>query len=116
MMNAAKRTRPSAVQIRRRSTRHAADLRVRVALATPTPVILHARAADLSTGGLAIVLPQENLSESVAMVGLKPRNGKEYIWIRVLLRHRSGFRCGFQFLETTAQERAVIRLLCSSAG
>lgn len=115
-MNAAKRTRSSAFQIRRLSTRHAADLRVRVVLTTPTPVILHARTADLSTGGLAIVLPQENLSGSVAMVGLKPRDGEAYIWIRVLLRHRSGFRCGFQFIETTVQQRAMIRLLCSLEG
>ncbi len=116
MMNAAKRSRTSAVQIRRLSTRHAADLRVRVALATPTPVILHARAADLSTGGLAVILPQENLSESVAMIGLKAWGAEDYIWIRVRLRHRSGFRCGFQFIDTTAQQRTMIRLLCSSKG
>ncbi|MGE5111252.1 MAG: PilZ domain-containing protein [Acidobacteriaceae bacterium] len=98
------------------SPRHAADLRVRIALATPTPVILYARSVDLSTGGLSILLPHEGLGEAVATIGMKGRTADDYIWIRVRLRHRSGFRCGFQFIDTTAQQRSFIRLLCASTG
>lgn len=116
MINMAKKGRPTAVRVLRLSPRHAADLRIRVVLATPTPVILYARSVDLSTGGLSILLPQEGLGESVAMIGMKGRTAEDYIWIRVRLRHRSGFRCGFQFIDTTAQQRSVIRLLCASTG
>ena len=97
---------------RRLLPRHRADIRVRLALSTPVPVILHARAADLSTGGMSIVLPQESASREVASIGLKAPSGGDHVWLRVRLRHRSGFRCGFQFLEPTAEQKAWLRRLC----
>src|SRR5512146_2047182 len=81
---------------RRLSPRRRADMRIRLALATPVPVILHARTADISTGGISIVLPQEAVAASVAMLGIKPHGVGDHVWIRVRLRHRSGFRCGFE--------------------
>ncbi len=92
--------------------RHRADIRVQLALSTPVPVILHARAADLSTGGLSIVLPQESASTAVTMIGLKGPGGNDPVWLRVRLRHRSGFRCGFQFVGPTAEQKALLRDLC----
>lgn len=99
---------------RRLLPRHQADIRVRLALSTPVPVILHARVADLSTGGMSIVLPHEGLRSAIAMIGLKAPGGEDYIWLPVRLRHRSGFRCGFQFVEPTAEQKALLRHLCRS--
>lgn len=104
----------SPVVSRRLLPRHRADLRVRLALSTPVPVILHARAGDVSTGGISIVLPQESSSATVAMVGLRGPALDDYIWLRVRLRHRSGFRCGFQFVNPTFEQRALLRLVCRS--
>ncbi len=89
-------------------------MRIRLVLATPVPVVLHARASDISTGGMSIVLPQESVAGSVAMLGIKPPSVNDHVWVRVRLRYRSGFRCGFQFLETTPEQRALIRRLCGS--
>lgn len=99
---------------RRVLPRYRADIRVRLALTTPLAVILHARAADVSTGGMSVFLPQESASVAVAMIGLKAPGRDDDVWLRVRLRHRSGFRCGFQFLEPTIEERALLRHLCRS--
>lgn len=89
-------------------------MRIRVVLTTPVPVILHARAADISIGGMSIVLPQEAAARAVAMLGIKPRGLDDHVWIRVRLRYRLGFRCGYQFVETTPEQRALLRHLCGS--
>ncbi|HEU5400352.1 MAG TPA: PilZ domain-containing protein [Terriglobales bacterium] len=99
---------------RRLLTRHRVDIRVRIALSTPVPVILHARAADVSTGGMSVVLPQESASCAVTMVGLKAPGRNDDVWLRVRLRYRSGFRCGFQFVEPTEEQRFLLRQICSS--
>ncbi len=97
---------------RRLLPRHHADMRVRIALSTPVPVILHARAADLSTGGMSVVLPQESSSTAVAMIGFRTPECTEDVWFHVRLRHRSGFRCGFQFVDATAEQKSLLRQLC----
>jgi c-di-GMP-binding flagellar brake protein YcgR len=99
---------------RRRSPRYRADMRVRIALATPVPVILSVRSADLSLGGLSVILPQVASSGVIAMIGIRPPGLDDHVWIRVRLRHRSGFRCGFQFLETTAAQKTFLRRICGS--
>jgi PilZ domain len=96
------------------SPRHRADMRIRLVLATPMPVVLHARASDISVGGVSIVLPQEAIAGSVAMLGIKAHATEGHVWFRVRLRYRSGFRCGFQFLDTTGEQRTLIRRLCGS--
>jgi c-di-GMP-binding flagellar brake protein YcgR len=100
--------------VRRRSTRYRADIRVRIALATPVPVILSARSADLSTGGMSVILPQEGSTGAIAMIGIRPPGFDDHVWIRVRLCHRSGFRYGFQFLETTPAQRTFLRRICGS--
>lgn len=104
----------SAVVSQRLLPRHRADIRVRLALSTPVPVILHARTTDLSTGGMSIILPQETVRTAVAMIGLKAPVGEDYLWLPVRLRHRSGFRCGFQFVEPTREQKTLLRHLCRS--
>jgi hypothetical protein len=99
---------------RRLLPRYRADIRVRVALSTPVPVILHARAADLSTSGMSIVLPQPDLSEAISVVGLKVPGSDAYLWIPVRLRHHSGFRCGFEFVELSLEQRGLVRRLCAA--
>ncbi len=104
----------AAVPTGRLLPRYRADMRVRIALATPVPVILHARTADLSADGLSVVLPQESSCRAVAMIGLKLPESDDHLWIPVRLRYRSGFRCGFQFVKPTLEQRNLLRHLCSS--
>jgi hypothetical protein len=87
---------------------------VRVALSTPVPVILHARAADLSASGMSIVLPQEDLSDTVKVIGLKVPGTDDHLWLSVRLRHHAGFRCGFEFVEPSLEQRGLLRRLCAA--
>lgn len=99
---------------RRLLPRYRADIRVRIALSTPVPVILHARAADLSTSGISIVLPHPDLSEAISVVGLKVPGCDDPVWIPVSLRHHSGFRCGFEFFDLSLEQRGLVRRLCAA--
>jgi hypothetical protein len=78
--------------------------------------MLHARTSDLSTGGVCIVLPEVAAEDSIAVIGLRaPGKGMEpelTIWFRARLRHRSGFRCGYQFLDLSAEQKLFLRHLC----
>ena len=103
----------TAVPGRRLLPRYRADIRVRVALSTPVPVIFHARAADLSTSGIRIVLPQEDLGNAVNVIGLTVPGADDPLWLSVRLRHHAGFRCGFEFVEPTLEQRGLLRRLCA---
>jgi hypothetical protein len=102
----------------RQIPRYAADLRIRIALPDAPPRIVHARTSDLSTGGICIVLPQTVADDSIAVIGLRATSRQNVaapdltIWFRARLRHRSGFRCGYQFLDMTAEQRLFLRHLC----
>ena len=104
----------AATPSRRLLPRYRADIRVRIALSTPVPVILHARAADLSISGMSIVLPQTDLSEAISVIGLKVPGSDDHLWIPVRLRHHSGFRCGFEFVELSLEQRGLVRRLCAA--
>ncbi len=99
---------------RRFLPRYRADIRVRIALSTPVPVILHARAADLSTSGMSIVLPQEDLGQVVKVIGLKVPGADDPLWLPVRLRHHNGFRCGFEFVDLSLEQRGLLRRLCAA--
>jgi hypothetical protein len=78
--------------------------------------MVHARTSDLSTGGVCIVLPEIADEDSIAVIGLRaPQKGTEpelTIWFRARLRHRAGFRCGYQFLDMSREQRLFLRHLC----
>jgi hypothetical protein len=102
----------------RQVPRYGADLRVRIALPDSPPRIVHARTSDLSTGGVCIVLPQAVADGSIAVIGLRPTTPQsksdedQTIWFRARLRYRLGFRCGYQFLDMTVEQRLFLRHLC----
>lgn len=100
----------------RQLPRYAADFRIKIALPDTPPRMLHARTSDLSTGGVCIVLPEVAAEGSIALIGLrastKVAEPELTIWFRARLRHRSGFRCGYQFLDLSAEQRLFLRQLC----
>lgn len=95
----------------RQNHRYRLDIRVQIAVAERNrPVILHARINDLSTGGVSVIVPRELEPGAPAMIGFRVRD--EVVWFRSRLRHRSGFRCGFQFVEMNNEQKLLIRRLC----
>ncbi len=74
--------------------------------------MIHARLNDVSTGGMNVLLPKELPPGSFAMIGLRvPGREHHTVWFRSRLRHRAGFRCGFQFMEISSEQRTALREL-----
>lgn len=117
----------------RQQQRHRADIRIRVALVEDSIArVVHARLNDLSTGGANILFPGEIADNSLALIGVPlpepvrtearpPRSHFDLqrdriLWFRSRLRHRSGFRFGFQFVDITNEQKLMLRQLCHSLG
>ena len=115
----------------RQQQRHRADIRIRVALVEDSIArVIHARLNDLSTGGANILFPGEIADNSLALIGVPlpapvraearpPRSHFDLqrdriLWFRSRLRHRSGFRFGFQFVDITNEQKLMLRQLCHS--
>ena len=118
-MRKADRTRASAIPgvswRNRQLPRYAANLRIKIVLPDNPPKIVHARTADLSTGGICVVLPQTVAEDSLAVIGLRyvERGGEELtVWFRGRLCHRSGFRRGYEFLDMSVEQKLVLRRMC----
>ncbi len=94
--------------------RHPADLRVRVAIIENSiPRMIHARLNDVSSGGVNILMPRDLADGTLAMIGLRvPGKDDRVLWFRSRLRHRAGFRCGFQFVDVTPEQRHMLHQLC----
>lgn len=112
----------------RRQPRHRADIRIRVALVEDSIArVIHARLNDLSTGGANILFPGDIADNATALIGVPipeaktpaPRSSasgrqNRILWFRSRLRHRSGFRFGFEFVDIKPEQRLVLRQLCQS--
>lgn len=110
----------------RQQARHRADIRIRVAIIEDSIArIIHARLNDLSTGGANILFPGEIAENTTALIGVpipesaplaRPRtsilNDNRILWFRSRLRHRSGFRFGFEFVDVSNEQKMMLRQLC----
>ena len=97
------------------------DLRVRVSAATPGwPLVVHGRTRDLSLGGMGLHLTRELPEGTAAIISLRttavpksnpqPDSVHEFHFPAVL-RHRRGFRCGFQFVQLTPDAKLFVQQL-----
>lgn len=111
----------------RQQPRHRADIRIRVAIVEDSIArIIHARLNDLSIGGANILFPGDIAENSTALIGVplpepktpapRPRilQNDRILWFRSRLRHRSGFRFGFEFLDISNEQKMMLRQLCHS--
>ncbi len=90
--------------------RHKIDLRVRV---TPDgQATIHCRSNDLNKEGIGVLLPSDLPIGTRASVEFSLPNRMEPLRLRALLRHREGFRSGFEFVHLSSEERHLIRTFC----
>lgn len=112
----------------RQQPRHRADIRVRVAIVEDSIArVIHARLNDLSIGGANILFPGDIAQNTTALIGVpvpetkissarpatSPHNNR-ILWFRSRLRHRSGFRFGFEFVDVKPEQKMMLRHLCHS--
>jgi len=97
------------------------DFRVRVSAATQgSPTVVHGRTRDLSFGGMGLHLTRELPEGTAAIISLrtaavpkhnpKPESIHEF-HLPAVLRHRRGFRCGFQFVQLTPEAKLFVQQL-----
>ncbi len=111
----------------RLQARHRADIRIRVALVEDSIArIVHARLNDLSIGGANILFPGDIAENATTLIGVplpeskavqRPRTNPYndgILWFRSRLRHRTGFRFGFEFMDVKPEQKLLLRQLCHS--
>jgi hypothetical protein len=94
----------------RQIPRHRIDLRVRVI--PDGQATIHCRSNDLNKEGMGLLLPCDLPAGTRALLEFELPHRPEPLRIRALLRHREGFRSGFEFLHLTSEERHLIRHFC----
>jgi len=91
--------------------RHKVDLRVKV---TPDGhSTVHCRSNDLNKEGIGLLLPSDLPIGTRATIEFSLPGSQESLRLRALLRHREGFRSGFEFVHLTPEERHLIRTFCN---
>jgi hypothetical protein len=95
---------------RRRAPRCALSVPVRVTvLGSGAPYSIPGRSVDLGEGGIAVVLAGEvHVADQVGMEFLLPDMGLG-LQTKAVVRHHSPLRCGFEFMELTRHQQAVMR-------
>src|SRR5450631_2492376 len=95
---------------RRRAPRCPLSVPVRVTvLRSGTPCSIPGRSVDLCEGGIAVVLAGEvRVTDLVGMEFLLPDMGLG-LQTKAIVRHHSPLRCGFEFMELTRHQQAVMR-------
>jgi len=103
------------------SQRRLFDFRVRVSAATSDrPLIVHGRTRDLSFGGIGLHLTRELPEGTRAIITVRtsavPKNKPQASSVHefhlpAVLRHRKGFRCGFQFVRLSPEAKLFVQQL-----
>jgi hypothetical protein len=94
----------------RKVLRHKVDLRVRV---TPDgQATIHCRSNDLNKIGMGVLLPGELPIGTRATLEFSLPDNPVPLKLRSILRHREGFRSGFEFVHLTSAENQAIREFC----
>jgi len=71
------------------------------------------QASDISRGGMRLFLPRElDSGTSLVMEFLIPYNTTEFV-VRGVVRNRSGFSHGVEFIGSTAEQQQMIERTCS---
>lgn len=71
---------------------------------------LWGRTADINQGGIAATLSGTLEVGDTASIRIEIE--KQTLDVRVVVRHRQGHFCGFQFLSLNAHQREIIKSVC----
>ena len=107
--------------LQRRWQRYKLDLPLRIIVHREKTTIVNGRGSDISEGGLLIFAGAELKDGDEIFVEFTPPYSGEPIRVRSVVRNRSGYRYGVEFLwlsaeehENTAKFRNLLRLAASN--
>ena len=108
--------------MQRRWQRYKLDLPLRIIVHREKTTIVNGRGSDISEGGLLIFAGVELKDGDEIFVEFTPPYSGEPIRVRSVVRNRSGYRYGVEFLwlsaeehENTAKFRNLLRLAASNS-
>lgn len=88
------------------------DLRVTVTSSGDgTPEVIQGRTRDLSYQGIGLWLTRELPESLPVVITLRIAVANREIRLPAVLRHRRGFRCGFQFEKLSPESRIFVQQL-----
>src|SRR5436305_6472214 len=108
--------------MQRRWQRYKLDLQLRIIVHREKTTIFNGRGSDISEGGLLIFAGAELKDGDELFVEITPPYSGEPIRVRSMVRNRSGYKYGVEFLwlnaeehEQTAKFRSLLRLASSNS-
>jgi hypothetical protein len=99
----------------RRWERYQVKIRIKITLnANGETVSFHGEASDVSQGGLRLFMPRDLEPGIIVLLEFSLPYNSRVMTIRGLLRNRSGFSYGVEFMNPTAYQRDTITQLCKT--
>ncbi|HVP64662.1 MAG TPA: PilZ domain-containing protein [candidate division Zixibacteria bacterium] len=100
----------------RRFLRYEIDVRATVTISDDDGLKkLSVRTIDIAEGGMALVCPVDLPTNSSLQIEVKLPETGDVLKIRGLVRNRSGFRFGIEFLRIRDDQQRIIRQYCRHA-
>ena len=101
----------------RRWRRVPLDVRVRaVILENEHQTVIYGRSAQLSLGGMGVTMTREIPKGTIVTLMFKlPGDEAEHV-LQAQVRYRSGFRCGLEFLDISAQTHKELMRFCMQSS
>jgi hypothetical protein len=106
---------PPALPVRREFQRFYLDQRIAVkAVVNGREQVIHGRTTDISDGGVGAVIAAPLAVNTSAVIEIVLGGGAKVV-VTAVVRHRRGFRHGFQFLGLTPAQIDAIHRACDGA-
>jgi hypothetical protein len=100
---------------RRRWERYQVKIRTKITLnAKGETLCFHGEASDVSQGGLRLFMPRDLESGIIVLLEFSLPYNSRAMAIRGLIRNRSGFSYGIEFLHPTVYQQETLTQLCKT--
>ena len=99
----------------RRWERYQVKIRTKITVNTNGETLcFHGEASDVSQGGLRLFMPRDLEPGIIVLMEFSLPYNSRVMAIRGLVRNRSGFSYGVEFMNPTAYQRDTITQLCKT--
>ncbi len=100
---------------KRRWERHPVNIRIKITLSlNGESSCFHGEASDVSQGGLRLFMPRPLDPGVIILMEFSLPYNSRAMAIRGLIRNRSGFSYGVEFMNPTVYQRETISQLCKT--
>jgi len=97
----------------RRNERYLLDTRLTMTISdSPHSIARHSRTLDISEGGVAGVFHDDFDVNIRVNLEIALRTSHDPLKVGAIVRHHTGLRYGFEFIDVTADQRTILKDAC----